>query len=206
MTILCLSFLAFYYWLSPSEKVESEIDIIEIKQSATKRALPEVAPAKLAPPPPKVERAERGIKTSEILQDRLADEAMVSDLPRDDEAYFDQDELVHHDEIPWDEFRAGWRDQLKELLFELDPVNGESIYSAYQAETNAFETELENLAQSQHTDSEYLMGELEARHHEKLRQIFGPFYRDVIDQHSHYNSSLQHLSRSPNSYAVGVAL
>ncbi len=205
MTILCLSFLAFYYWLSPSEKVESEIDIVEIKQSATKRAFSEPAPVKIAPPPKIIKTASREID-SEIVDDRAADDYRVSDLAQNDEDYFDQDQLVHQEELPWDEMRAGWRDQLKEMLYELDPENGESIYAAYQAETNAYESELEQLAQSQSTETDYLMGELEARHHEKLRQIFGPYYRDVTDQHSHYNSSLQHLNRSPNSYQVGVAL
>lgn len=206
MTILCLSFLALYYWLSPEEKAVSEIDIVEIKQSATKRAHPVTEPVKLAPPPKIIETAERRIGAEEPLKDRIADEYRVSDLPRDDEDYYDQDQLVHQDEVPWDEIRDGWRDQLKEMLFELDPVNGESIYAAYQAETNAYESELENISQSQTAESEYLMGELEARHQEKLRQIFGPYYRDVTDQHSHYNSSIQHLNRSPNSYAVGVSL
>lgn len=202
MTALCLSFLALYYWFSPSEKAESEIDIVEIKQSATKRALPVSEPVKLAPPPAEVNSG----RSLGLLSDRMANEARVAEPPEPDDSYYDDQELAHHEEIPWDEIRSGWRDQLKEMLFEMDPVNGESIYASYQAETNAYESELENLAQSQSSETDYLMGELEARHHEKLRQIFGPYYRDVTDQHSHYNSSIQHLNRSPNSYQVGVSL
>ena len=206
MTILCLSFLALYYWLSPEEKAVSEIDIVEIKQSATRRSLPEPEPVKLAPPPKIIETASRGVDSSSLIEERAADEYRVSDLPQTDDDYYEDDQLVHQDEVPWDEIRAGWRDQLKEMLYELDPVNGESIYAAYQAETNAYESELENITGTQTPETEYLMGELEARHQEKLRQIFGPYYRDVTDQHSHYNSSIQHLNRSPNSYQVGVSL
>lgn len=202
ITVLFISFLALFYYFRPSEEQVGEIDIVQLKLSATKRAPSELAPKKAALP--KITQLTE-TAPEESFVPKMDDEARVSDTPEDDLAY-DDEQLSHEDEIPWDEIRSGWRSHLKDLLYDLDPENGEAIFSAYQAESNAFDAEMENLTQAQSGDMDMLLGQLENRHEEKLKEILGPYYREVTDHHQQYNSSIQYLNRSPNNYQVGVSL
>lgn len=204
MTLLFISFLALFFYFSSPEEQGSEIDIVQLKLSATQRLPSELAPRKKIHPP-KIVVAEVKKPEANELTERLDEASQVSELPEDDYAY-DDEQLTHEEEIPWDEIREGWRSHLRDLLYDLDPQNGEAIFSAYQAESNAFEAEMESLTQNQSGDMDILLGQLENRHEEKLKDILGPYYRDVTDHHQQYNSSIQYLNRSPNNFQVGVSL
>lgn len=190
-------FLGLFYYFRDEEVVRPDIDSIKVKMSAQKRMPTEVKLAVVKIP-------------KEIIE-----ETPPAAIPEEDEEQFvsstEEEQLEHIEEIPWDEIKTGWKDNLKDFLLELDPDQGEAIYNAYLEENDNFEKEIENLTKNgsengiNKQDLDNLLGQIDARHEDKLKEILGPHYYQVTEQHQHYNSSLQYLNHSDN-FEVGVSL
>lgn len=183
----------------------NEIDIVQIKQSATQRLPSKLAPKKTIAPPPAPKKVEVS-RTDDSLISRIEDEARVSEVPEDDYAYNDEDQLTHADDVPWEEINTAWRGHLRDLLNDLDPDQGEAIFAAYEAEKSAFKSELEALNPSKTQDSDMILGQLEVRHEEKLKEILGQYFSEITDHHQQFIRSIQYLNRSPSNIQIGVAL
>lgn len=204
ISLLFLGFLTVFYFFRPAEEKVNETDIVQIKLSATKRLPSNSAPKKLAPPP--ATKPVVVTKSDDSVASRIEDEARVSEVPENDYAYNDEDQLTHEDDVPWEEISTAWRSHLRDLLSELDPESGESIYAAYEAEKSAFRAEMEALAPSKSQDADMILGQLEVRHEEKLKEILGQYYSEITDHHQQFIRSIQYLNRSPNGHQIGVAL
>ena len=188
--------LTALYFFNQKERPVSNLDVVKLKMSAIQR-LP-TATAK----PALVQQTE-----ANVLDESLSEESHVSALPDSEEVseVENEDDEYENSEVPWEEIKTGWRDHLHNTLSDLDPENGEDIYNAYLAENNNYEAEMAKLEMNTSDDVQTLMGQLESRHEEKLKEILGKHYQEVTDQHQQYNSSIQHSNRS-GKYEVGVSL
>lgn len=190
-----------YFSFAPSQSEVSNMDVIKVKMSSiARRPVANLVPQAAL-------QAMPAVNSISAIEERIIEESHVAELPRnsDELSTSEEDELSAESEIPWDEIRSGWKEHLKTLLSDLDPQNGEEIFSAYTAENSAFEAELEGLGNGESTEVDTLIGQLENRHEDKLKQILGRHYQEVTDQHQQYNSSLQHLNRS-SKHEVSVSL
>lgn len=197
--LLCIISAGFIYQILPQPEGVTQIDQIKTKMAAARSRPSDLRPA--------VHRITAGFQeSSESEVSTVSESAVTEDLGPDSAS------LAHTDEIPWEDLKAGWRTDLKEFLIETDPDNGEEIFNAYMEESDSFEAEIDALSKEADKagkeakqDFENLIGQLEVRHEEKLKEILGNYYSDVTDRHQQYNSSIQYLNRS-DADIVGVSL
>lgn len=198
LIILCLISAAFVYNFLPGPEGVPQIDQIKTKMAAA-RSRPDARPMAIHHVNAFVaDDNNRSIST-------VSDSAITEELS-------DGSELAHTDEVPWEDIKQGWRSDLKDFLVEADPENGEEIYNAYMEESESFEAEVDALSKEadkagkdSRQDFETLIGQLEVKHEEKLKEILGSHYSEVTDRHQQYNSSIQYMNRS-EADIVGVSL
>ena len=198
--LLCIICAAFIYNLLPQPEGLTQIDQIKTKMAAA-RGRPDISQAAIH------------LVSASLVEDPLTTEApKVSENAAVSEIEPNGSEIAHVDEVPWDEIKQGWKSDLKEFLMEVDPDNGEEIFTAYQEESESFEAEIDSVSQEAEKaakearqDFEILIGQLEVKHEEKLKEILGAYYSDVTDRHQQYNSSIQYMNRS-DADIVGVSL
>lgn len=201
MVVLFIFFFGlFHYFSTPEQPADpSEIDSIKVKMSATKRTPSQILPRAALP-----KLAEAPVQTELIEEDDQVQEEPT-------EHYDDEDQLAHVEEIPWNDIKAGWKESLQEYLGQLDPVYGEDIYKAYQEENSSYESEIEAITRAGEENGadpqeiDHLVGQLEVKHEQRLKDIFGHYYKEVTDFHHQYNTSLEYYSRTPGS-RIGVSL
>lgn len=200
LIILCLISAAFIYNILPQPEGTPQIDQIRTKMAAVRQQSETVRPA--------LHRITAAVEQETHLVDpsSISESAAVAELAPD------QTEIAHTDEVPWEDLKNGWRNDLKEFLIESDPDQGEEIFNAYMEESESFEAEVDALnkeaekaAKESRQDFENLIGQLEVRHEEKLKEILGAYYSEVTDRHQQYNSSIQYMNRS-DADIVGVSL
>lgn len=200
ITLLCIISAAFIYNILPQPEGLTQIDQIKTKMAAA-RGRPDVTQSA-------IHRVSASIVQEPVVTEAptISENAAVSEIEPNGS------EIAHIDEVPWDEIKQGWKNDLKEFLMEVDPDNGEEIYNAYQEESESFEAEIDSLsreaekaAKEAKQDFETLIGQLEVKHEEKLKEILGAYYSDVTDRHQQYNSSIQYMTRS-DADIVGVSL
>lgn len=198
--LLCIICAAFIYNILPQPEGLTQIDQIKTKMAAA-RGRPDVAQSA-------IHRVSASLVEDPIITQApsLSENAAVSEIEPNGS------EIAHVDEVPWDEIKQGWKSDLKEFLMEVDPENGEEIFTAYQEESESFEAEIDSVSQEAEKaakearqDFEILIGQLEVKHEEKLKEILGAYYSDVTDRHQQYNSSIQYMNRS-DADIVGVSL
>ena len=196
--LLCLISAAFIYNILPSPEAGPQIDEIRTRMAASRARPDEVRPALHTIRPAQLEESEAVVST-------VSENAVT-------EEYEPETEFAEADNVPWEDIKSGWRTDLKEFLIEADPDNGEAIFTAYMEESESFEAEIDALnkeaekagKEAKH-DFDTLIGQLEVRHEEKLKEILGNYYSEVTDRHDQYNASLEHLSHSEGA-SVGVSL
>jgi hypothetical protein len=199
--LLTLISTAFIYHLLPEPESTSQIDQIKVRMAANRHQ--QVAPA------PAVHRI-----TAALVQDKAENE--IETVAVSDEAVsseIEPNEVAQTDEVPWEDLMQGWRSDLKEYLTEADPDHGEEIYTSYMEEAESFEAEIDALSREadkagkeSRQDFETLIGQLEVKHEEKLKEILGAHYSDVTDRHQQYNNSLQYMNPADSENMVGVSL
>ncbi len=200
IALVCIISAGFIYQILPQPEGVPEIDQIKTKMAAARSRPDEVRPA--------VHRITAGVVNENVEAEvsTISDSAVTEDLGPDSAA------LAHTDEIPWEDLKQGWRTDLKDFLLDTDPENGEEIFNAYMEETESFEAEIDALSKEAdkagkeaRQDFENLIGQLEVRHEEKLKEVLGNYYSEVTDRHQQYNASIQYMNRS-DADIVGVSL
>ncbi|MES2526182.1 MAG: hypothetical protein V4598_03820 [Bdellovibrionota bacterium] len=200
VTLLCLISAAFIYNILPQPEGVTQIDQIKTKMAAARGR-----------PDERVSAIHR-VSASLVADPVVTESPSVSENAAVSEIEPDGSEIAHVDEVPWDEIKQGWKNDLKEFLMEADPDHGEETYTAYLEESESFEAEIDSLSREAEKagkearqDFETLIGQLEVKHEEKLKEILGAYYSDVTDRHQQYNASIQYMNRS-DADIVGVSL
>ena len=200
ITLLCLISAAFIYNILPQPEGVTQIDQIKTKMAAARGRPDESVSA--------IHRVSASLVADPLVTESpaVSENAVVSEIEPDGS------EIAHVDEVPWDEIKLGWKNDLKEFLMEVDPDHGEETYNAYLEESESFEAEIDSLSREAEKagkearqDFETLIGQLEVKHEEKLKEILGAHYSDVTDRHQQYNASIQYMNRS-DADIVGVSL
>jgi hypothetical protein len=198
--LVCLISAGFIYQILPQPEGEPQIDQIRTRMAAARSRPDEVKPSLHRITAALVEEQPE----SEV--NSISENAVTAELEPD------TTELAHADDVPWEDIKTGWRNDLRDFLIDTDSERGEEIYNAYLEESESFEAEIDALAKEQEKagieakqDFENVIGQLEVRHEEKLKEILGNFYSEVTDRHQQYNTSIQYLNRS-DADIVGVSL
>jgi hypothetical protein len=108
-------------------------------------------------------------------------------------------DLEHVEEVQLNDLEEGWNNELKEMLGRLEPADGENIHKAYVSEQESYQAELDALMsekQQKTTEEatqevEQLIGQLDQKHQEKLKEIFGAHYEAVRDGYESYMDSAE---------------
>lgn len=200
IVLLCLISAAFVYNILPNPEGGPQIDEIRTRMAASRSR-------------PDEPRAALHKITSAALTD--SGDAVVSTVSENavTEESSEDPHFADASEVPWEEIRNGWRTDLKEFLIEADPDRGEEIFSAYMEESESFEAEIDALNKESEkagkeakSDFDTLIGQLEVRHEEKLKEILGNYYAEVTDRHQQYNASLDEYNAGTEQVSVGVSL
>ena len=182
--ILTILFISGFYYFSPREtKKLPEIDSIRLKMGAP-------------------DRAERilTVEKTPALAIANEDSGSVQAPPADRETEevvgatpAQEDDQEHVETVHWTELEEGWNHELKEMITRLEPVEGENMHKAYLAEQESYQAEMDSLMNEGHQDTthssyeiEQLMTQLEYKHQEKLKSIFGPHYESVRDHYEYF--------------------
>ncbi|MCM2351309.1 MAG: hypothetical protein NDI69_14905 [Bacteriovoracaceae bacterium] len=185
--LLTILFIGSFYYLSPREpELSPAIDSIKIKMGAPKRAeeraltvekLEETpAPAEVAPVVPAEE---------------AKDEAEATEVSAKDN---EEDEKTDVQEVQWTELEEGWNNELKVVLSRLEPREGEAMHVAYMSEQESYQAELEALLNEKKqktspdatVEMEQLIAQLDYKHQEKLKDIFGVHYETVREHYEYF--------------------
>lgn len=183
--LLSILFVGSYYFLTKEESKQlPQIDSIKLKMSATDRDRVEriltVDKPKLSP-----EEAQ-GTQLSEEPEIDKPNEQAIDDVVRGD--------LEHVEEVELNDIEEGWNTELKDMLSRLEPAEGENIHKSYLSEQESYQAELDALMsekQQKTTEEaalevEQLIGQLDQKHQERLKEIFGAHYEAVRDGYEHY--------------------
>lgn len=173
---LSLAFLSLFYYFWPSQKAQVEIDAIKVQISAPARTVRSVA-----------------------MRETISDKRSLN-LPRREElaeaepsisSTFEQN-LEHYEEVPVNETEKEWHEHLAETLSILEPQHGPAMFEAFMQEKDSFQVELDNLIRNNQKsyDLEYLIEELEFKHEERIKEIFGAYYEELKYQEGKYMESL----------------
>lgn len=187
--VLTLLFLAPLYFFNKEEKTGApEIDSIKVKISAPDREERLLTTDKpLQPRTPST--------TTEESSSALSEE--VTDNQNTPEVSSTFSDLEHAGEVELRDLEADWNSELKEMLLRLEPMDGEEIHRSYLQEQENYQTELNALLdeKQQKTDEqeiveiEYMIGQLDFLHQEKLKEILGAHYDAIRDHYDYFMES-----------------
>lgn len=87
-----------------------------------------------------------------------------------------------------------WLTELKELLQRLEPIDGEEIYQTYLAQQESYQSELDGLLSEKQqkttedsvTEMEQQISQLDLKHEEKLKEVFGIHYDTIQEHHQEF--------------------
>lgn len=196
MRIIALSILiaGSYYFLTKEETQVSRqvdsIDSIKVKMAANDRDRIEriltVDKPKLNPEESAAASASSPEDSSDEPQGEVSSGAEFGDLE-------------HVEEVQLNDLEEGWNNELKEMLGRLEPAEGENIHKSYLAEQESYQAELDALMsekQQKTTEEasqevEQLIGQLDQKHQDKLKEIFGAHYEAVRDGYETYMDSAE---------------
>jgi hypothetical protein len=190
--LLLIGFFTAIYLHMQGTSVPSQSDEVELKQSSIDRTRPE-------------------IKSSSITEQ---DTTQPTVAPVEEE-YSSATNFISEDEmnqieaeaemtsLPWDEIDEGWKSQLKEYLFSVDPERAQEMFEAYLREKSKYVDQVDFTASdSQDTEDETRDKEREQLHRNILQEIFGEYFPDIEALHSEYVESIQYLNRSGVKFSV----
>lgn len=178
--VLTLLFLTPLYFFNREEKTSvPEIDSIKVKISAP-------------------DREERLLTTDKPLQPQThsvnREITAVQSTPEVSSTFSD---IEQTNEVELRDLEADWNSELKEMLLRLEPMDGEEIHRSYLQEQENYQTELNALLdeKQQKTDEqeiveiEYMIGQLDFLHQEKLKEILGAHYDAIRDHYDYFMES-----------------
>lgn len=182
--LLTILFTGSYYFLTKEDKVITpEIDQIKLKMGAPERD--------------HVERILTIPKQKEVKIEAEVAETPVEENDRSFVSSSEEGDLEHVEEVQLTDLEAGWNNELKDMLLRLEPAEGEEIHRSYIAEQEAYQAELDalmNEKQQKTTDEaiqevEQLISQLDHKHQDRLKEIFGAHYEAVRDGYESYMDS-----------------
>lgn len=177
MRILLLTILLaapVYLYTHENEVVKPEIDSIRLKVSGPDRT-------------ERILTVKEPVPVAEGAADEATDVAPeISDSVESD--------LEHVEEVELSDIEEGWNNELKDMLGRLEPAEGEAIHKSYLSEQESYQAELDallNEKQQKTTDEaaleiEHLIGQLDVKHQEKLKEILGAHYEAVRDHYEDF--------------------
>jgi hypothetical protein len=184
MRLLLLTTVFFFalYQLAPRQEVlvAPKLDQIKLKISA----------------PARVDRlltAPQAVSTKSALQNTenaLAPESSEDSNEESENLYAENDQI---EEVAVGvDPEKGWEIELKNSLNSLEPESGEEIFSAYVSLTESYQSELDDLIKNnqKNPDLEELIDDLENKHEEKIKEIFGRHYEELKNRQSEYQDAL----------------
>lgn len=178
LALIALFFVSFYYFW-PKNQEESQIDVVKLKSSALhKTSVPERAIA----------------NTPTINEETIVETANDK-----------------HEKLVATDSSSVEADGLKEYLVRMEPEDGEEIYNSYVNEKDNFDAEFEALNREKESlyttpegevskkllksnkaailEFETLMTQLEQKHFEKLKDILGVYYDEVMENREDVRAS-----------------
>lgn len=173
--VLTLLFAApVYFFTHEKEVAKPEIDSIRLKLSG----------------PDRTERI-LTVKEPVAVPEGSSEEATEIEPEIGDSVETD---LEHVEEVELSDIEEGWNNELKDMLNRLEPADGESIHKAYLSEQETYQAELDallNEKQQKTTDEaalevEHMIGQLDVKHQEKLKEILGAHYEAVRDHYEDF--------------------
>ena len=184
-------FTGLLYTFVPKPEPVVQIDEIKSKVSAIKRA-----------PLPKVEEPIQEMEGGPVAQETEA--PLMAESPSPEEESTSSEDSSESQSVPWNELEQGWFAELKDQLVRLDPEEGEAIYSSYMSEKEKYQTEVDaiykeraNLTQKEAAlEFDAIMSEIDRKHEERLKEILGRHFDEVMTRQEEYLESMQYLSHS----------
>lgn len=185
MRILALSAMALLslYTFFPAKEDGIQIDDIKMKISAPGRKTPEILP----------KRAIENFVPEDI---KLENDSNASEEPSTEaDVSVDEvgDEVTHVEETaPENDQEKAWQDELGQKLAGLEPPEyGEEIFNSYVNEKNGFQSSLDELIRNNQKsqDLEFLISELETKHEERVKEIFGRHYEEIKSRETEFLES-----------------
>ncbi len=173
--LLTILFVAPAYFLTYEKEVpKPDIDSIRVKVAAPDRTERILTVKEPVPVP------------EETAEEVTEGKPEVSDSIETD--------LEHVEEVELSDIEEGWNNELKDMLGRLEPAEGESIHKTYVAEQESYQAELDallNEKQQKTTDEaaleiEHIIGQLDIKHQEKLKEILGAHYEAVRDHYEDF--------------------
>lgn len=189
--LLTILFVGSYYFLTKEEeKIVPQIDAVKLKMGAPDRDRIERI---LTVEKPILTAEEAALTSGDFPEDKpLESEPEVSENP-------EHGDLEHVEEVQLNDLEEGWNNELKEMLSRLEPAEGEEIHKSYLSEQESYQAELDALMneKQQKTTEEaslevdQLISQLDQRHQEKLKEIFGAHYEAVRDGYESFMDSAE---------------
>lgn len=194
--MLTILFVGTFYYLSPKgPELTPAVDSIKIKMGAPKRAeeraltveRPEERPVstEVDPAVPAEEDRDRGEAEASLPEEEASEVSAIDN---------EEDEKVDVQEVQLTELEEGWNNELKVVLSRLEPREGEAMHVAYMSEQESYQAELEALLNEKQQktshdaalEMEQLIAQLDYKHQEKLKDIFGVHYETVRDHYEYF--------------------
>lgn len=190
MRILILAVLTFssFYYFWPKEKTVfkprlTKVDSIDVIMSGTAKRVLTAEPKKQIVAEPVAAETQAIVETERS--------------PALDVSLAEEDALEQVEEITWSETEAAWNNELKDILYRLEPQESENMHKAYVSERETFLGEIENLLNEKQQKTspdaiqeiEQMISGIEQKHEEKIKEIFGAHYEVVKEQYDSYMES-----------------
>jgi hypothetical protein len=192
LTILFISGL--YYFGTQESEETPQIDAIKTKMSAPER---QEAPVRVVTPV-RVKKVEPEVA-------KPAEERFEPEYP-DEELRAPAFSDIHHDsdtedapEVSVGNLEEGWNTELKSMLSRLEPLDGENIHQSYMQAQENYQSEMMALMEEKQQkttkeemlEMDYIMSEVDVKHQEKLKEIFGAHYEAVRDHYDYFMETIQ---------------
>ena len=188
LILTILFFSGFYYFSSDNEvasnpvRSKSQVDSIKVKSSAPDRAERILTSKKVETPAPSTASEPDSTVGREISS------------AEEEEDYTHEDDRV--EEVPATDLDQAWNHELKDVLNRLEPAEGDNIHKSYMAELESYKTEMEalmsekqNLGPEAAIEAEQTISQLDQKHEDNLKEIFGAHYDAVRDHYQEYMQS-----------------
>lgn len=189
MRVILLSILlagSYFFFTKEETKTvrrEESIDSIKLKMSAQDR-----------------DRAERLLTLEKPKELPQSEDSASTERPEGEVSYgAEEGDLEHVEEIQLNDLEEGWNAELKEMLNRLEPAEADNIHKAYLSEQESYQAEMDALmSEKQQKTSEeavleveQLISQLDQKHQDKLKEIFGAHYEAVRDGYQSFMESAE---------------
>ncbi len=188
MTLFIIFSVGLYFFLAP-KKTLVDIDAVKMKMSSIHKPKHTVKKASLPQASFVASREEEADSSStDSSISFVSDDAIDPDDETETQATISNPEQA-------------WQGELKDILVRLEPEDGEVIYNAYIAENENYQSEIEALSQEKNKggrgvagEFESIMGQVEKKHEDRLKELLGGHYEEVQQHHQEFMESAENTT------------